>query len=96
MAPGRLAACECVYECECVCARELGRGERASLRVCFLEVLGRGEKGIEQGLLAAALGFSRDKGNVVSACWRSRATGGRGFAAAPVGPNGAGACAFRP
>ena len=31
----RLAACECVYECECVCARELGRRERASLRVCF-------------------------------------------------------------
>ena len=43
MAPARLAACECVYECVCVCV--LGRGERASSRVfvClfFPEALGR-------------------------------------------------------
>lgn len=83
--------------CECVCARaraSWGRGERASLSVCFLEALGRGEKGSERWLPAAGLGFSRGKGNVVDACWRCRATGERGFSDAPVGPNGTGACAF--
>ena len=74
MAPGKLAACDCM----CVCARAcVGGGvEGASSRVCFLEALGRGERRSKGGLLAACLAFSSGKRKVIDTYWRSWATSG--------------------